>query len=223
MPGKMPIITILGGTGKEGKGLAMRWAAIGYQVLIGSRTVERALIIAQEINRLLGNSTVFGFQNNEAAARGEICVLTVPPIAHQQALISVKDDLVGKILIDATSRVDYADPKPPQPPSAAQQAKDLLHASTRVVAAFQNVPAKLLPKNLGQAIEAEVFVCADDQQAAEVVVDLARAAGMNAYYAGSLENAVVVEGITALLIHMNKYYGVRDAGVKITGIPKKPN
>ena len=213
------IIAILGGTGKEGKGLALRWAAAGYQVIIGSRQVEKARRTTDEINQQLEIGTVTGLENYEAAKKADICVLTVEHSAHQQALESLKDALKGKILVDATSRVDYRNPVPPEPPCAAERAQNILGPAVRVVAAFQNVPAKSLAKAIGQKLEADVFVCSDDLQAAEEVVQLARAAGVRAYYAGELANAIVVEGLTSVLISMNRHYGVKDASVVVTGIP----
>lgn len=214
-----PVIAILGGTGKEGPGLALRWANAGYRILIGSRQEEKARAVASELNQQLGIETIQGMENSAAARRADICVLTVVQSAHQEALTGLKDDLKGKILVDATARVDFRDPKPPAPPSAARHAQNLLGNEVRVVAAFQNVPAHALRKNLGQPIETDVIVCADDREAAEQVIQLARAAGMRAFYAGDLDNAVVVEGITSLLINLNKYYATKTASISITGIP----
>jgi NADPH-dependent F420 reductase len=218
MPDELPNIAILGGTGKEGTGLAMRWAAAGYKILIGSRHVERARLTADEINHRLGSMSVSGLENCDAARKAHICVLTVAQSAHQQALEDLKDVLREKILIDATSRVDYRDPKPPDPPCAAQLARDLLDPSVQVVAAFQNVPAKLLTKGIGQPMDADVLVCSDDLHAAKQVIRLAEAAGMRGFYAGRLANANVVEGLTSILISLNKHYGVKDASIKVAGI-----
>jgi len=219
MPIDDPVLAILGGTGKEGTGLALRWAAAGYKILIGSRQAERAGKVAEEINQRLGKKVAFGSENSQAAQQADICVLTVTHSAHQQALESLKEDLVGKILVDATSRVDYRDPVPPKPPCAAEIAQDLLGPSVRVVAAFQNIPAKSLPTGIGQKLEADVLICSDDLQAAEEVAQLANAAGMRGYYAGGLANAIIVEGLTSILISINRYYGVKDASIRVTGIP----
>ncbi len=219
MSNDKPVIAILGGTGKEGPGLALRWARAGYKVLIGSRDEERARATATELNAQLGLTSVEGHANAEAARLADISVLTVVQSAHAAALESVKSALEGKILVDATARVEFADPRPPESPSAGRLAQNLLGAGTRVVAAFQNVPASALKKNLDQPVKTDVLVCADDVVAGEMVVELAEAGGMTAYYAGGLDNAVVVEGITALLIAMNKHY--RGHGtVQITGIQK---
>jgi NADPH-dependent F420 reductase len=213
-----PTIAILGGTGKEGTGLATRWAAAGYNILIGSRQAEKAVIAAEKINQLTGTQNTAGLANLEAARRADICILTVIYPAHREALESIGKAIVGKILVDATSRVDYQDPKPPPPPCAAEQAQEILGSGVRIVAAFQNIPAKSLRQNLGQPMDADALVCSDDIQAAEEVIRLARDAGMNGYYGGPLANANVVEGITSILINLNKHYGVKDASIRITGI-----
>jgi NADPH-dependent F420 reductase len=215
---KYPVIAILGGTGKEGAGLALRWAAAGYKILIGSRQLEKAQSTAEKINRQLGIQTVNGLKNLDAAKQADICVITVVHSAHLQALESVRDVLGGKILVDTTSRVDYRNPQPPVPPCAAQEAQNHLGQTVRVVAAFQNVPAKLLMNNIGQSISADVLVCADDIPAAEQVIELANAAGMHGYYAGILANANIVEGMTTILISLNKHYGVKNASIRVTGI-----
>src|SRR5512141_178205 len=151
----LPILAILGGTGKEGPGLALRWASAGYTILIGSRQANKALATAVELNEKLGAERVSGMENSAAAREADICVLTVVQSAHQAALEGLKDALQGKILVDAAARVDFRDPRPPAPPSAARQAQDILGAGVRVVAAFQNVPAHVLKKNLGQPLHAD--------------------------------------------------------------------
>ena len=214
-----PVIAILGGTGKEGPGLAMRWANSGFTVIIGSRQAEKAKVTAAEINAKLGLESLQGMQNNHAAQRAEISVLTVPFMAHQSTIESLRDDLYGKILVDATARVDFRDPRPPAPPAAARMAQEKLGKSVRVVAAFQNVPAHALKKNLDQPVASTVLVCSDDKEAGERVVQLAKDGGFPAFLAGDLDNAVVVEGLTCLLISLNRRYGVREAGIEITGLP----
>jgi NADPH-dependent F420 reductase len=218
-----PTIAILGGTGKEGPGLALRWASAGYRIIIGSRQLEKARAAADEINRKLEGQIVIGMENADAARAADLCVLTVVQDAHQAALASVKEAVQGKILVDATARVDFRNPKPPAPPAAARQAQDMLGPEVRVVAAFQNVPSHVLKKNLGQSLDADVLVCSDDKASAEEVMRLAEAGGMRAYYAGNLDNALVVEGITSLLISINQYYGVKTASIGIIGVESATN
>ncbi|MDP2976953.1 MAG: NAD(P)-binding domain-containing protein, partial [Anaerolineales bacterium] len=145
MPDTPPLLTlaVLGGTGKEGKGLAYRWAGAGYRVLIGSRTPEKAQTAAQELTDLLGgNAIIEGMSNLEVAQQADIVALTVPYAAHRETLESVKDALQGKILIDVT--VPLVPPKVttvqmPAAGSAAQEAREILGEGVEVAAAFQNI------------------------------------------------------------------------------------
>lgn len=216
-----PTIAIIGGTGREGNGLALRWAYAGYKIMIGSRQEEKARNVAEKINYQLGTNTVNGLENSEAAKRADICVLTVIQAAHQQIVESLKFFMPGKILVDATSRVDYRDPRPPQPPGAAWLAQEILGPTVRVVGAFQNVPANSLYKAIDQPLDADVLVCSDDIEAAVEVIRLADDAGMRGYYAGGLANAIVVEGLTSVMISLNKHYHAKNASVRIVGIPEK--
>lgn len=214
---RKPVIGILGGTGKEGPGLAMRWSKAGYPIIIGSRQEEKAKTTAENLNKELGITTVSGMENSDAAKAADICVLTVVQSAHDLAVERLREALQGKILVDATARVDFRDPKPPLPPSAGQKAQQILGPNVTVVAAFQNVPAHSL-RNLEQEISSDVLVCADDINAAEQVIHIAQNGGMKAYYAGGLDNAVIVEGLTAVLININKYYKTKTASIQITGL-----
>lgn len=211
-----PKIAILGGTGKLGTGLALRWGSNGYPVIIGSRTEDKALAAAKKIREMTGQENIQGMENSRAAREGEICVLTVVAAAHQAALESLQDHLQGKILVDATARITFPDPKPPAPPSAAKIAQDLLGEDVRVVAAYQNVPASML-KDLGKPIPSDILICSDDRDAADQVIELTRGAGMRAYYAGDLDLAVTVEGLTAVLVNLNKYnQDLTHASIQVT-------
>ncbi len=212
-------IAILGGTGKEGSGLALRWARAGHRIIIGSRVAERAAQTAAELNAQLGREAVCGLDNVSAAQEGELVVLTVPAEAQKPTLESVRAALSGKILVDATARVAAKDPRPPQSPAAARTAQDLLGPAVRVVAAFQNVPAFSL-KKLDVELASDVLVCGDDADANQQVIQLAAAAGMQAYDAGGLDNAVVVEGLTALIISLNKKYKSKTGGIRVSGISR---
>lgn len=211
-----PTIAILGGTGHEGTGLALRWASNGYDVIIGSRKEEKALTVTQEMNEILGDELIRGMENGAAAREADINVLTVVATAHQAALTGLKDDLQGKILVDATARIKFPNPKPPDPPSAARLAQDLLGEGVRVVAAFQNIPASAL-QNLKKEMDSDVLVCADRREDAEPVEELIRGAGMNAYYVGDLDLAITLEGLTAVLVYLNKHNKIKHASVKIVG------
>ncbi|MEJ2560186.1 MAG: NADPH-dependent F420 reductase [Anaerolineae bacterium] len=214
-------IAVIGGTGREGPGLALRWAKSGrYQVLIGSRQQEKAERVAAELNARLERNLIRGLVNPDAAAAADMVVLTVPYSAHVPTLESVRAGLRGKILVDVTVPL-----QPPQvsrvhiPPggSAAAEAQALLGSDVRVVAAFQNVGAAHL-QDPDHTIESDVLVCGDDKEAKAEVIALAEAAGMRGLDAGPLQNAVVAEGLTAVLIGINIRYKAKRAGVKITGI-----
>ncbi len=216
-------IAVLGGTGKEGKGLAYRWAKAGYRVLIGSRSSERAVKAASEIMQLLeGSYSVIGTTNLEAAQQAEIVVITVPYSAHRETLESVKEALKGKLLIDVT--VPLVPPKVskvqmPAAGSAAQEAKQILGEEAEVAAAFQNVSHELL---LGEEeIECDVLVTGTGKNARAEALKLVEATGLTGWDAGPLENSVVVEGLTSVLININKQYGSTHAGIKITGVQNK--
>ena len=212
-------IAILGGTGNEGSGLALRWAKAGYRIIIGSRTAERAAQTAAELNAQLGLNTVRGLDNPSAAREADLVVLTVPAEAQAPTLETVRGALGGKILVDATARVAAKDPRPPASPAAARLAQNLVGPEVRVVAAFQNVPAFSL-KKLEMELASDVLVCGDDADAKQQVIQLATAAGMQAYDAGGLDNAVVVEGITALLMSLNRRYKSKSGGIRVSGISR---
>lgn len=216
-------IAVLGGTGKEGKGLAYRWARAGYKILIGSRTPEKAVTTASEIIELLeGSSSLVGLSNLEAAQLANIVVLTVPYAAHRDTLESVKDALKGKLLIDVTAPlVPPKVMKVQMPPagSAAQEAKEILGDDVQIAIAFQNISHELLLTD--EDIECDVLVTGSSKEARAETIKLVEAAGLMGWDAGPIENSVVVEGLTSVLININRQYGSKHAGIKITGVHKK--
>ena len=213
------VIAILGGTGKEGTGLALRWAKAGHSIIIGSRENQRAQDSAAELRKILDLETITGMENSAAAKAADICVLTIVANAHRAAIEELKDVLQGKIVVDTTTRVLFSKPIPPGPPSAARIAQDILGSGAKVVAAYQNVPASALRKKLDKPVNSDVMVCADDMEAVKTVIALTEDAGMRAYYAGGLDNAFVVEGLTALLIKMNQHYKGHGT-IQIAGLDK---
>ncbi|MBI5354159.1 MAG: NADPH-dependent F420 reductase [Chloroflexi bacterium] len=215
-------IAVLGGTGKEGKGLAYRWARAGYHVRIGSRTAEKAVAAAHEITEMLSEGiSVEGMTNLEAAREANIVVITVPYAAHRDTLESVKDELKGKLLVDVT--VPLVPPKVatvqmPAAGSAAQEAKQIVGEDVQVCAAFQNIGHDQLLVDAD--VECDVLVTGTSNDARTETIKLVEAAGLRGWDAGPLENSVVVEGLTSILIGINKKYGSTHAGIKITGIAK---
>lgn len=213
-------VAVIGGTGKEGSGLAQRWALNGYRVIIGSRDAERAQNHAAELNQKLGADLIKGMANPDAAAEANVVVLTVPYSAHTGTLESIKVQVDGKILLDIT--VPLQPPKVrtvhiPEGKSAAQEAQALVGDNVRVVSAFQNVTHEKL-QDLERNIDCDVLMSGDDADAKAEVAKLIEAAGMRPVDAGSLANAVAAEALTAVLLYINKKYGVKGAGIRITGI-----
>ncbi len=213
------VIAILGGTGDEGPGLAMRWSKAGYPIIIGSRQAEKAETTAAELRKKMETDSIRGMENSDAAQAADIVVLTIVAKAHRTAVESLKDSLQGKLVVDTTARIKFPGAFPPDPPSAARIAQDILGSGAKVVAAYQNVPAIALRNNLDQPIDADVLICGDDMEAVETVIGLTEDAGMQGLYAGGLDNAVVVEGLTALIITMNKHYKGHGA-IRVTGLDK---
>ena len=214
MTKKLPTIAVIGGTGAEGSGLATRWAAAGYRVLVGSRSAEQASIFAAAIG-------AEAMDYVSAAAKCDIAVLTVPYEVQRAVLTNLKDFLQGKILVDVT--VPLAAPKVtrvqlPAEGSAALIAQSVLGKGVKVVSAFQNVSAAHL-KNMDELIDCDVLVTGDDPAARSEVVTLAEALGLSAIEAGPLDNAVAAEALTSLLIWINRRYKSSGAGVRITRVP----
>ncbi|CAN5239102.1 NADPH-dependent F420 reductase [soil metagenome] len=221
--GTLKSIALLGGAGKEGGGLALRWAHAGHKVIIGSRDAARAQAAADEINAKIGSANASGAANWDAAAQADIVVLAVPFSAQRATVESVAEVLQGKILIDVT--VPLVPPKVsrvqlPDNGSAVEAMQTMLGEGVKVVSAFQNISAHHLT-HLDETIDCDVLVCADDPAAADEVVALAKEIGLGAWNAGVLANSVVSEALTSVLIALNRRYKVPDSGIRITGITAK--
>lgn len=220
MPEK-PVLAVIGGSGAEGSGLALRWAQAGYRVLLGSRGVERAEAKAKELNALLGKDVIAGMINSEAAEKADIAILTVPYAAQLSTLKELKGALSGKILVDVT--VPLVPPKVsrvqlPEGGSAVVIAQNELGSEVRVVAAFQSVSAHHLLE-LEHQVDCDVMVFGDDKDARQSVVELADAIGLRGLHAGPLANSASAEALTSVLIFMNKHYKSPGTGIRITGLP----
>ncbi len=215
MTGKLPTLAIIGGTGALGSGLAAGWAAAGYEVILGSRSAQKAVDAAKAISAAVA---VRGMDNRAAAEAGEIVVVTVPYASHDAILAEIREAAAGKIVVDTT--VPLVPPKVatvqlPAAGSAALAAQRFLGARVRVVSAFQNVAAHKLQAN--EAIDCDVLVTGDDRAARETVVALAAALGLRGIEAGPLANSVAAEALTSVLIGINRRYKVDGAGIRITG------
>lgn len=215
-------IAILGGTGREGSGLALRWGASGEEVIIGSRDVGRAVAVAKRLNRLLPMAAIRGATNEQAAREAEVAVLAVPYTAHRTVLAQVKEVLRGKLLIDTTVARNLKSGErliPLHYDSALQEAQEVLGPSVKVVAAFQNIGFDLL-KDVGRVIDCDVLVCGNDAEARRTAVQLVAKAGLRAIDAGSSCHAGTVEGLTPLLLDLKRRYRAKETGIRITGLPE---
>jgi hypothetical protein len=211
-------IAVLGGTGKEGSGLALRWANAGHDVVIGSRDAARAEAVAQELNLVFGDSRIKGADNLSAAQAADVIVLSVPYAAHADTLSGVRSAVKGKVIIDVTVPInptDFLRVHVPVGGSATKEAQAIVGEDAHVVAAFQNISATHL-KKLDAVIDCDVLVCGDDPAAKEIGMKLVADVGMKAWDAGPLDNAVVVEGLTPILLGINKRHKVKGAGIRIS-------
>lgn len=215
------IVSILGGTGEQGPGMALRWAKAGVEVIIGSRQQARAESVAAELNQELGQPLIKGMANVEAAAAADVVALTVPFSAHRSTLEAVQAQLQGKVLIDVCVPLDPENPRKmlmPEAGSATEEAQALLGDSVKVVAAFQNVSAHEL-RALEHAIDCDVLICGNDRAARQTTMELVEKMGMHPIDAGLAFNARVIESLTALLIGLNIRHKVKGSGIRITGLP----
>jgi len=217
-------IAVLGGTGPEGFGLALRWALAGETVIIGSRDAQRARDAADKIKQRAPGANVSGDENTTACSAADLLVLTIPFEGHAALLKQLKPAIrPGSIVIDTT--VPLAASVGGRATrtlgvwqgSAAQETAELVSKGISVVAAFHNVGADLL--NADGPVDCDVIVCSDDSAALQVVLNLAiKIPGVRALDGGKLENARIVEQITALLIGLNiRHKG--HSGIRITGLP----
>jgi NADPH-dependent F420 reductase len=212
-------IAIVGGTGKEGQGMAARWAKAGHRVHIGSRDHERAKAAAVELSARAG-AEVMGGDNEWAVQQADVVVLSVPYAAHASTLQGLAALLRGKVLVDITVPL-----KPPAvrrvtlPPgtAAALEAQALLGVDTKVVAALHHVSAVHLA-DLEHTIDCDVLACSDHPDALALVLALAESLGTRAFDAGPLANAVALESLTPVLLHLNRRYKSPGAGIRFTGL-----
>ncbi|HTX53545.1 MAG TPA: NADPH-dependent F420 reductase [Candidatus Baltobacteraceae bacterium] len=211
-------IAIVGGTGKEGRALALRWARAGEDVIVGSRMVERAGETADTINAAAGRVAATGLTNREAAAAGDVVILTVPYDSQADILREIRDGVQGKVVVTAVVPIDGKQPRRLRDvpgDSATEEAQALLGPGVRVVAAFQNVSHTKLA---GNGAGCDVLICGDDPDARRTVAALVERLGFRPVDAGPARNARVVEGLTVLLLHINREYKSTGAGIRVTGL-----
>ena len=219
-----PTIAILGGTGPQGQGLALRFARAGVPVALGSRDVERAKAIAAELNDKLRpyaeSRAITGVDNHAAVALApRVVMLAVPYSGHEETLQAIKAALAGKILVDLVVPLAPGNPRAvamPKEGSATEGAQALLGSDVKVVGALHNVSAHTL-NALHEAINCDILACGDDVEATDEVVDLVKRLGVNTYNCGPALNARCIEAITPILIRLNisKKVPFSHAGIRI--------
>ena len=223
-------ISIIGGTGGLGSALAFRWGQSGYKIILGSRNEEKAKLSATKLNNLLDKKSAKGMSNRDAANAAEIIVLTVPFSNHNAIVDEIMEVAQGKIVVDTTvplvpplvSRVQL-----PEGGSVARMTQEKLGENVRVVSAFQTIAAAELAKgtssgklscvNSHSGLENEVLVCGNNVEARSCVISLVEAAGLKGWHAGPIENSVVSESLTPVLIFLNKRYKLNGSGIRIVG------
>ncbi|ACY12703.1 NADPH-dependent F420 reductase [Haliangium ochraceum] len=226
-------IAIVGGTGNEGRGLGLRWARAGHDVRLGSREATRAEACAAELAERLGAGAdadanrdtaaapaIAGGSNIWAIEGADAVVLSVPYRAHASTLAALAEALAGKLLIDIT--VPLVPPRVrvvhlPEGRAAALEAQERLGAEVRVVAALHHVSAGHLA-DLDHAVDCDVLVCGDDEHARNTAVAVIGDLGVRALDAGPLRNAIALEALTPVLLHLNRRYRGGGAGLRITGL-----
>ena len=217
-------IAILGGSGPQGSGLALRLANAGVEVVIGSRDAERAKEAAAELNARLNDrcSKIIGAENRQAVQQAhEIVILSVPWSAHHSTLDSIRESMEGKILVDIVVPLSENNPKkvdmPPEG-SATESAQNLLGENINVVGALHNVSAKVL-NNINEPINCDILICGNNLEAKNTVMSLIEKIGAKAYNCGLAESARCIEALTPILIRLNisKSTSFKHAGIKIWG------
>jgi 8-hydroxy-5-deazaflavin:NADPH oxidoreductase len=213
-------IAILGGTGKEGSGLAMRWAVAGHAIIIGSRDAARAHDKAVEMRERTKKLTIVGKDNVEAAALGDVVVVALPATGLAATLPPARDACRGKVVISTVVALTFGGPRLFTPPPAGSSAEEVqaLLPDAKVVAAFHHIAAHELAE-AEHDIECDLLMCGADVEAKAAVIELGRSMGLRAIDVGPLSNAGPVEGITALLATINRRYKLKNSGIKITGLP----
>ncbi len=210
------VVAVLGGTGEQGRGLARRLALAGIRVVLGSRDAGRAQAAAEALP-----GDVSGADNAGAARAGDVVIVAVPWEGHRELLVSLADDLRGKVVVDCVNPLGFdaqgAYALRVEEGSAAQQALAVLPDS-RVVAAFHHVSAVLLLDESVETLDTDVLVLGNDREATDLVQALAgRIPGMRGVYGGRLRNAHQVEALTANLISVNRRYKAH-AGLRVTDV-----
>jgi NADPH-dependent F420 reductase len=213
-------VAILGGTGKEGTGLALRWARAGHRILIGSRSAERAAEHARGLSRQLPGGVFEGATNEAASREGDLVVVAVPHAGHRELLAALRPALAGKVVLETVVPLEFGGPRlyaPPPEGSAAEEAQAVLGPEVRVTAGLHALAAHELT-SLDHALDADVLLCGDDAAAKAAAGRLIADLGVRCLDAGPLTMASQLEGLTAVMVRLNRRYKSKGAALKVTGI-----
>lgn len=213
-------IAIIGGTGREGFGLALHWVKAGKSVVIGSRSEEKALAAAEKINARLNTTIATGAFNPTAARQGDLVVLTIPYQGHELILSTIREEVQGKIIVEATVPLAPDDPTQVSMPkigSVAEETQASLGPGCYVVGAFHTISSASL-KKLDQKLDQDVLVFGDYFPAKEAVMSLVELMGFRALDCGPLHTARTIERLPALLVGLNKRYHKKDISFRFTGL-----
>lgn len=216
----MKKISIIGGTGDQGKGLALRLGLAGYSIVIGSRSEEKAINVAKEVKEDNPNIDIEGENNEYAAEKGDIVFLTIPFNSQEKIIQPLKDKLNGKIIVDTT--VALVPGKPPTTEevpegSAAEKLQNILGTDVKVVSGFHTISAHML-MNLDKELKGDTLLAGDDESAKEQVIHITENIGLRGLNAGPLKVSSTLEKITALVIGMNIRYKKKSIGIEFTNV-----
>lgn len=209
-------VAIVGGTGNLGTALALRLAAPGVRVIIGSRDREKARTVVEALKKTLRKGDLEGESNQEAVKEAELVVIAVPYEGHGAMVTQLKGQLTGKTIIDAVVPLKKGKPFAPPAGSALLEAQEILGEEAPVVGALHNISAVDLQE--ASAPLGDVLVCGDSESAKQKVMELIRRIGVRTFDAGPAANAYVIEGLTGVLIYLNRRYKSKHASVRVTGI-----
>lgn len=215
----LPSVAVIGGTGRQGWGLAIRWAAVGVRVIVGSRDEAKARAAVEKAREVIGDATIEGAANWQAVAGADVVVLAVPFAGQEAILDEIREGVAGKVVIDTTVPLrTYAPPQLERvvDGSSAQQVQRILPES-RVVAAFHSVSARRL-RSFREPLQEDTAVCGDDQTAKNAVIELAERIGLRGLDTGGLEVAASLEHLAVAILRLNERYGRKAIGVRFVGL-----
>jgi len=209
-------VAIVGGTGNLGGALALRLGAPGVRIVIGSRDAEKAKKAVETLKPNLRAGEIVGMTNQEAVIGADFVVIAVPYEGHAQMVSDLKGQLAGKVVIDSVVPLNKVRPFVPAAGSALQEAQGILGDEAPVIGALHNISAV----DLGDVDSplGDVLVCGDNAEAKQKVMEIIRRIGATAYDGGPASNAYVIEGLTGVIIHLNRKYKSKHGSIKIAGL-----